>query len=62
LTGTEVRRESGFDDLVKEIVRRAEVLSAGLRRCALDVFESSRWVPDVAASLGIAQSCLYRWK
>lgn len=32
------------------------------RRRALDLLESGRSVPDVAASLGIAQSCLYRWK
>ena len=28
----------------------------------LDLPESGRSVPNVAKSLGIAQSCLYRWK
>ena len=32
------------------------------RRRALDLFESGRSVRDVAASLGIAESCLHRWK
>jgi transposase-like protein len=33
-----------------------------LRRRALDLLESGRSVRDVAASLGIAESCLHRWK
>jgi putative transposase len=32
------------------------------RRHALDLLESGRKVRDIAASLGIAESCLYRWK
>jgi putative transposase len=32
------------------------------RRRALDLVESGRSVCDVAASLGIAESCLYRWR
>jgi putative transposase len=32
------------------------------RRRALDLVESGRTVGDVAASLGIAESCLYRWR
>lgn len=32
------------------------------RRRALDLLESGRSVRDVAGSLGIAESCLYRWK
>ena len=32
------------------------------RRRALDLVASGRTVRDVAASLGIAESCLYRWK
>src|SRR5215469_11574964 len=32
------------------------------RRRALDLVESGRSVRDVAASLGIAESCLYRWR
>ena len=32
------------------------------RRRALDLVESGRTVRDVAAMLGIAESCLYRWK
>lgn len=31
-------------------------------RRALDLVASGRTVRDVAASLGIAESCLYRWK
>jgi putative transposase len=32
------------------------------RRRALDLLETGRSVRDVAASLGIAESCLHRWK
>lgn len=32
------------------------------RRRALDLVESGRTVRDVAASLGIAESCLHRWR
>ncbi|MDT5342894.1 MAG: putative transposase [Mycobacterium sp.] len=32
------------------------------RRRALDLVTSGRTVRDIAASLGIAESCLYRWK
>ncbi len=32
------------------------------RRRALDLLESGRTVRDVAVSLGIAESCLHRWK
>ncbi len=32
------------------------------RRRALDLVESGRTVRDVARSLGIAESCLYRWR
>ena len=32
------------------------------RRRALDLVESGRTVREVAASLGIAESCLYRWR
>ena len=32
------------------------------RRRALDLIESGRTVRDVAASLGIAESCLHRWR
>jgi transposase-like protein len=32
------------------------------RRRALDLLESGRTVRDVAASLGIAESCLHRWR
>ena len=32
------------------------------RRKALDLLASGRSVPDVAAVLQIAESCLYRWK
>ncbi|MEV3920691.1 transposase [Actinomadura coerulea] len=32
------------------------------RRRALDLLESGRSVRDVAAALGIAESCLHRWK
>jgi len=32
------------------------------RRRALDLIESGRAVRDVAASLGIAESCLHRWR
>lgn len=35
---------------------------AEFRRQALALVASGRTVVDVAASLGIAQSCLYRWK
>lgn len=35
---------------------------AGFRRRALDLVATGRTVRDVAASLGIAESCLYRWK
>lgn len=31
------------------------------RRRALDLLETGRSVRDVAASLGIAESCLHRW-
>jgi transposase-like protein len=34
----------------------------GFRRRALDLVESGRTVRDVAASLGIAESCLHRWR
>ncbi|MFB4315154.1 transposase [Actinomadura sp. 21ATH] len=33
-----------------------------LRRRALDLLEPGRSVRDVAALLGIAESCLHRWK
>jgi putative transposase len=32
------------------------------RRRALDLLETGRSVRDVAASLGVAESCLHRWK
>jgi len=32
------------------------------RRRALDLVDSGRSVRDVSQSLGIAQSCLYRWR
>lgn len=32
------------------------------RRAALDLLASGRAVRDVAASLGIAESCLHQWK
>ena len=32
------------------------------RRRALDLVRSGRPVPEVAKLLGIAESCLYRWK
>ena len=32
------------------------------RRRALDLVESGRSIRDVTASLGIADSCLYRWR
>jgi putative transposase len=32
------------------------------RRRALDLVESGRTIRDVASSLGIAESCLYRWR
>jgi putative transposase len=32
------------------------------RQRALDLVRSGRSAPDVAELLGIAQSCLYRWK
>ena len=32
------------------------------RRRGLDLLESGRWVRDVAVSLDIVESCLYRWK
>ena len=32
------------------------------RRRALDLVESGRTVRDVAAALGIAESCLHRWR
>ena len=32
------------------------------RRRALDLVESGRTIRDVAASLGIAESCLHRWR
>jgi len=32
------------------------------RRRAVDLLETGRSVRDVAASLGIAESCLHRWK
>ena len=32
------------------------------RRRALDLLESGRPVREIAASLGIAESCLHRWK
>ncbi|MGW2309048.1 transposase [Actinomadura luteofluorescens] len=32
------------------------------RRKALDLLESGRNVRDVAAALGIAESCLHRWR
>jgi transposase-like protein len=35
---------------------------AEFRRQALALVASGRTVVDVAASLGITQSCLYRWK
>jgi transposase-like protein len=34
----------------------------GFRRRALNLVESGRTVRDVAASLGIAEPCLYRWR
>jgi putative transposase len=34
----------------------------GFRRRALDLVESGRTVRDVAVSLGIAESCLHRWR
>jgi transposase-like protein len=36
--------------------------SAEFRRHALTLVASGRTVVEVAASLGIAQSCLYGWK
>lgn len=35
---------------------------AEFRRRALDHVDAGRTVRDVAAALGIAESCLYRWK
>jgi transposase-like protein len=32
------------------------------RRRALDLVESGRTIRDVATSLGIAESCLHRWR
>jgi transposase-like protein len=32
------------------------------RQRALDLVRSGRAVPEVAKLLGIAESCLYRWK
>ncbi len=55
-------REVGFGDLVKEIVLVPKPYPPEFRRRALDLLESGRSVRDVAASLGIAESCLHRWK
>jgi transposase-like protein len=40
----------------------AETVPPEFRRRALDLVESGRTVRDVAASLGIAESCLHRWR
>lgn len=48
---------------MKEIVCRAEALPARIPApCPSDLLETGRSVRDVAASLGIAESCLHRWK
>ncbi|WP_428981404.1 transposase [Nocardia brasiliensis] len=39
-----------------------EPYPAEFRRQALALVTSGRTVVDVAASLGIAESCLYNWK
>ncbi len=41
---------------------RAQALFARVRRRALDLIDSGRTVREVAATLGIAESCLYGWK
>jgi transposase-like protein len=35
---------------------------AAFRRKALDLVESGRSVREVAVTLGIAESCLHRWR
>ncbi|WP_185028572.1 transposase [Actinomadura coerulea] len=55
-------REVGFGDLAKEIVFVPKPYPPEFRRRALDLLESGRSVRDVAAALGIAESCLHRWK
>ncbi|WP_425548904.1 transposase [Actinomadura meridiana] len=55
-------REIGFGDLLKEIVLVPKPYPPEFRRRALDLLESGRSVREVAASLGIAESCLHRWR
>jgi transposase InsO family protein/transposase-like protein len=55
-------REVGFGDLAKEIVFVPKPYPPEFRRRALKLLESGRSVRDVAAALGIAESCLHRWK
>jgi transposase-like protein len=60
--GREREERYGSTILLKEIVRRAEALSAGVPAACSGSARVGRPVLDVAASLGIAQSCLYRWR
>jgi transposase-like protein len=48
--------------LPKETLVVPKPYSPEFRRRALDLLSSGRTVRDVAASLGIAESCLHRWK
>ena len=51
-----------FDDCLKEALIVPKPYPPEFRRRALDLLASGRSVRDVATSLGIAESCLYRWK
>ena len=51
-----------FDDCLKEALIVPKPYPLEVRRRALDLLASGRTVRDVATSLGIAESCLHRWK
>jgi putative transposase len=51
-----------FARLTGRIGCHAEALSPEFRRRALDLVAGGRTVVEVAELLGIAESCLYRWK
>ncbi|WP_131741929.1 transposase [Actinomadura roseirufa] len=54
-------REVGSGNLAKKIVLVPKPYPPEFRRRALDLLESGRSVREVAASVGIAESCLHRW-
>jgi transposase-like protein len=56
------RRETAVRWLPKEALVVPKPYPPEFRRRALDLLTSGRTVRDVAASSGIAESCLHRWK